>query len=156
MFSDRWYERRAEGLRSLQPTRGPTPTRSGWRRRSLHRLPAAHTAAVHRRRQLRLGLPFPRFVQQAESASSPKPMPHNGRQCLPKSSRNVETTGPGTGPSFQHSEFMVCLWDDIKALCSFEKVARGTNDPSQARGNIRASAHGSMGLIIPPLLVIHR
>lgn len=53
-------------------------------------------------------------------------------------------------------EYLVSVWEDVKALCSFERVARGTNDSSQGRGNVRASPNGSLGLIIPPLLVIHR
>ena len=52
-------------------------------------------------------------------------------------------------------EYLLIEWEDVKRLCNFEVVARATQDPSQGRGNIRFSSRGTMGVIVPPILVKH-
>ena len=52
--------------------------------------------------------------------------------------------------------FLVVEWSDVKALCTFELVSRGTADPSQGRGNLRFTARGGMGVIVPPMKLVHR
>ena len=52
--------------------------------------------------------------------------------------------------------YVLLEWADVKELCHFEEVARGTMEPSQGRGNIRASAYGGLGIIVPPVVVTHR
>ena len=51
-----------------------------------------------------------------------------------------------------------CLteWSDIKWLCSFQEVAAGTRFPTQGLGNVRASDSATMGIICPPVVVMHR
>ena len=51
-----------------------------------------------------------------------------------------------------------CLveWRDIAKLCRFEEVAAVTRYPTQGRGNVRLAQSNTMGVICPPLIVIHR
>mmetsp|Transcript_27221 Transcript_27221/g.76758 ORF Transcript_27221/g.76758 Transcript_27221/m.76758 type:complete len:158 (-) Transcript_27221:433-906(-) len=50
-----------------------------------------------------------------------------------------------------------CLveWEDIRDLCSFREVSRGTRQPGQRRGNVRGTARGTLGAICPPVRITH-
>ena len=51
--------------------------------------------------------------------------------------------------------FCLVEWSDIHQLCSFQEVSAGTRHPTQGRGNVRF-AQNTLGVICPPILVIHR
>jgi hypothetical protein len=59
-------------------------------------------------------------------------------------------------PKEDKETYLLSEWEDVKALCSFQVVAQGTRDPTQAYGNVRTSLRGSAGIICPPVLLTHR
>ena len=52
--------------------------------------------------------------------------------------------------------FCLVEWRDVVQLCNFQEVVAGTRYPTQGRDNVRLSQTNSMGVICPPVLVIHR
>ena len=52
--------------------------------------------------------------------------------------------------------YLLVEWEDVKRLCSFEVVARATPNPTEGRGNARVTSRGTFGIIVPPVVLIHR
>lgn len=57
---------------------------------------------------------------------------------------------------YDNETWVILEWSDVKSLCSFEVFASGTREPTQGLGNMRVAANGTMGVICPPITLVHK